>query len=245
MVMGHETTRDETLTASPRSAVVPDLVDTSLSEENLTPEIVEPEKVNKKGKKRAVNSLSVSSGEWISAEAQSDEPPKKKTKKKKKKKSVEEQIEPDEVVEDLQIVVHDGSGNDATAWTEGGSSGSPAAPLERKKRKKQSVDHYVSASIKRDDFHASKERGGSVTGVSNDGENLDPPQKGKKAGFGLDSIVELSYTSVEEDVAEKSDEKASERDATMNPLELTMGGVEDVPEWGARVTADDPNRVEG
>lgn len=56
-------------------------------------------------------------------------------------------------------MVHDGSGHDTTAWTEGGLSGSPVVPLERKKRKRQSVDCDVPASTKRDDLHASEERG--------------------------------------------------------------------------------------
>ena len=56
-------------------------------------------------------------------------------------------------------MVHDGSGRDAAARAEGGSNDSPGAPLERKKRKKQSVDHDVPVSTERDDSHASEERG--------------------------------------------------------------------------------------
>ena len=137
------------MAASPRSAAVPDPVDTELAGESLAPEVFEPEKVKKKGKKRAASGPSVSSIEGVSAELKSDEHPKKKTKKKKKKKKpVEEQTELDEVVEGWEMVVHDGSGHDTTARTEGGWSGLPVVPLERKKRKKQSVDCDAPASTK-------------------------------------------------------------------------------------------------
>ncbi|KAF2558673.1 hypothetical protein F2Q68_00016241 [Brassica cretica] len=159
ILVSSEATREETLTASPQSAVVPDLVVSDLSEGSLAPEVVEPEKTKKKGKKRAASGISVSSVEGTSAEAQSNEPSKKKTKEKKRKKFVEEQTEPDEVAEGREIVVHDGSGRGAAARAEGGSNDSPGAPLERKKRKKQSVDHDVPVLTERDDSHASEERG--------------------------------------------------------------------------------------
>ncbi|XP_048613382.1 meiosis-specific protein ASY2-like [Brassica napus] len=158
ILVSSEATREETLTASPQSAVVPDPVVSELSEGSLAPEVVEPEKTKKKGKKRAASGISVSSVEGTSAEAQSNEPSKKKTKEKKRKKFVEEQTEPDEVAEGREIVVHDGSGRGAAARAEGGSNDSPGAPLERKKRKKQSVDHDVPVSTERDDYHASEER---------------------------------------------------------------------------------------
>ncbi|KAF3583399.1 hypothetical protein F2Q69_00030080 [Brassica cretica] len=83
----------------------------------------------------------------------------KKTKEKKRKNFVEEKTEPDEVAEGREIVVHDGSSRGAAARAEGGSNDSPGAPLERKKRKKQSVDHDVPVSTERVDSHASEERG--------------------------------------------------------------------------------------
>jgi len=159
ILVSSEATREETLTASPQSAVVPDPVVSELSEGSLAPEVVEPEKTKKKGKKRAASGISVSSVEGTSAEAQSNEPSKKKTKEKKRKKFVEQQTEPDEVAEGREIVVHDGSGRGAATRAEGGSNDSPGAPLERKKRKKQSVDHDVPVSTERDDSHASEERG--------------------------------------------------------------------------------------
>ncbi|KAF3501155.1 hypothetical protein F2Q69_00042413 [Brassica cretica] len=116
--------------------MVPDPMVSELPKGSLVPEVVEPEKTKKKGNKRAASGISVSSVEGTSAEAQSDEPSKKKTKK-KKKKSVEEHAEPDE----------------------GGSNDSPGDPLERKKRKKQSVDHDASVLTERDNSHASEERG--------------------------------------------------------------------------------------
>ena len=56
-------------------------------------------------------------------------------------------------------MVHDGSGRDAAARAEGGSNDSPGDPLERKKRKKQSVDHDAPVLTERDNSHASEERG--------------------------------------------------------------------------------------
>ncbi|XP_013605023.1 PREDICTED: uncharacterized protein LOC106312165 isoform X1 [Brassica oleracea var. oleracea] len=86
MVVFSEAIREETLAASPRSAAVPDPLDTELAEESLAPEVVEPEKVNKKGKEvGCFRSFRFISRRGL-ADAQSDEPPKKKTKKKKKKK---------------------------------------------------------------------------------------------------------------------------------------------------------------
>ena len=99
IVVSGEATRGETLTVSPRSMMVPDPMVSELPKGSLAPEVIEPEKTKKKGKKRAASGISVSSVEGTSAEAQSDEPSKKKTKKKKKKKSVEEQAEPDEGTE--------------------------------------------------------------------------------------------------------------------------------------------------
>ncbi|KAF2535220.1 hypothetical protein F2Q68_00020727 [Brassica cretica] len=139
IVVSGEATRGETLTVSPRSMMVPDPMVSELPKGSLAPEVVEPEKTKKKGKKRAAFGISVSSVEGTSAEAQSDEPSKKKTKK-KKKKSVEEQAEPDE----------------------GGSNDSPGDPLERKKRKKQSVDHDAPVLTEQDNSHASEERARST-----------------------------------------------------------------------------------
>ncbi|KAF3501154.1 hypothetical protein F2Q69_00042412 [Brassica cretica] len=188
IVVSGEATRGETLTVSPRSMMVPDPMVSELPKGSLAPEVVEPEKTKKKGKKRAASGISVSSVEGTSAEAQSDEPSKKKTKKKKKKKSVEEQAEPDE----------------------GGSNDSPGDPLERKKRKKQSVDHDAPVLTERDNSHASEERG--EAGVRRPtpprvaaptiGSSGLPPRKSRikfpdHVEFKYDGDIPLSYASAE------------------------------------------------
>ncbi|KAF2576349.1 hypothetical protein F2Q70_00003058 [Brassica cretica] len=189
IVVSGEATRGETLTVSPRSMMVPDPMVSELPKGSLAPEVVEPEKTKKKGKKRAAFGISVSSVEGTSAEAQSDEPSKKKTKK-KKKKSVEEQAEPDE----------------------GGSNDSPGDPLERKKRKKQSVDHDAPVLTEQDNSHASEER---------ERDRLLAGKKAQKERF-LERFGELKdkFRSSRERTAPAADELIASKETSDNAPQL-------------------------